>query len=306
MKKNLLTLAVAATMTVSPMAIAKEPTIGLAMAQLDTFLTLMKNGAEKAAKDKGATLQIEDANGDITKQLDQIGNLIAKKVDAIIVNPVDTDASPKITQMVTAAGIALVYVNRKPTDFAKLPASAAFVASEEKVAGDLQGKEVCKLLNNKGNVVILMGELSNEGARTRTEYAEKAVTACGIKVVDKREAKWQIPAAQDIVTNWISSGLKFDAVLSNNDDMALGAINALKATGKWTKDFVVAGVDATPTALESMKKGELKVTVFQNAAGQGGGAVDAAIKLSKKEKVERFVNIPFELVTPANMSKYMK
>ncbi len=78
------------------------------------------------------------------------------------------------------------------------------------------------------------------------------------------------------MTNWLSSGTKFDAIVANNDEMALGAINALKAAKKWTPDFVVAGIDATPDALASMKAGELKVTVFQNAAGQGSGAIDAA------------------------------
>lgn len=98
--------------------------------------------------------------------------------------------------------------------------------------------------------------------------------------------------------------MKFDAIIANNDEMALGAINALKASKKWTPQTIVGGIDATPDALASMKAGELKVTVFQNAAGQGAGSVDAALKLIKKQPVDRFVNVPFELVTPENLSKY--
>ena len=153
-----------------------------------------------------------------------------------------------------------------------------------------------------------MGDLSTEAARTRTKDIEEVIATkecSGIKILDKREGKWQIPTAQDIVTNWISSGMKFDAIIANNDDMALGAINALKSTNKWTKEYIVAGIDATPTALQSMKKGDMKVTVFQNADGQGVGAITAALKLIKKEPVDRYVNIPFELVTPSNMDKYM-
>src|SRR5262249_10213101 len=159
-------------------------------------------------------------------------------------------------------------------------------------------QEVCRVLKGKGNIVVLMGELSNEAGRQRTKDVEEVVATpeCkGMKILDRREGKWSRTNAQDIVTNWLSSGLKFDAVVANNDEMALGAINALKAAKKWTPDFMVAGVDATPDALASMKAGELKVTVFQNAAGQGTGAVDAALKLIKKQQVERFVNIPFEL-----------
>ena len=106
------------------------------------------------------------------------------------------------------------------------------------------------------------------------------------------------------MTNWLSAGLEFDAVVSNNDEMAIGAIQALKAAGRAMDSVVVGGVDATQDALAAMAAGDLDVTVFQNAAGQGQGAVDAAIKLSKGEKVESKVYIPFELVTPENLSKY--
>jgi inositol transport system substrate-binding protein len=305
MKKLLIAAAVAGSLA-SPMAHAQK--IGLAMAQLDTFLTILKNGTLEAGKKAGASVQVEDAGNDVGKQLSQIQNLIAQKVDAIIVNPVDTDATPKITKMVTDAKIPLVYVNRKPVDFDKLPAGVAFVASDEKISGTLQTQEVCRLLKGKGEVLVLMGELSNEAARTRTKDIEEVVAtkACsGIKIVDKREGAWDRTKGQDITTNWLSSGVKFDAIIANNDEMAIGAINALKAAKKWTPNSLVAGIDASPDALASMKAGDLKVTVFQNAAGQGTGAIDAAIKLIKKQPVERFVNVPFELVTPANLSKYM-
>jgi inositol transport system substrate-binding protein len=304
-KTALLSLLAAAGLSLPLAAHAQK--IGLAMAQLDTFLTILKNGTVEHGKKVGASVQVEDAQNDVGKQLSQIQNLIAQKVDAIIVNPVDTDASPKITKMVTDAKIPLVYVNRKPVDFDKLPAGVAFVASDERVSGTLQTQEVCRLLKGKGAIVVLMGELSNEAARTRTKDIEEVIATkeCnGIKIADKREGKWDRTQGQDIVTNWLSSGLKFDAVVSNNDEMAIGAINALKASKKWTPDTIVAGIDATPDALASMKAGDLKVTVFQNAAGQGSGAVDAAMKLIKKQPVDRFVNVPFELVTPANLSKY--
>ncbi|MEJ7136909.1 sugar ABC transporter substrate-binding protein [Amphibiibacter pelophylacis] len=305
MKKLILASAATAAL-LSPLAAHAEK-IGLAMAELDTFLTLLKNGTLDAAKKQGATVQVEDAQADVGKQLSQIQNFIAEKVDAIIVNPVDTDVTPKITKMVTDAKIPLVYVNRKPVDFEKLPAGVAFVASDEKVSGTLQTQQVCKLLKGKGDLLVLMGDLSNEAARTRSKDIEDVVATkecSGLKIVDKREGKWSRTSAQDITTNWLSSGVKFDAIIANNDEMALGAINALKAGRKWTPATIVAGIDATPDALVSMKAGDLKVTVFQNAAGQGAGAVISALKLAKKQPVDRFVNVPFELVTPENLSKY--
>ncbi|MCW5256236.1 sugar ABC transporter substrate-binding protein [Verminephrobacter aporrectodeae subsp. tuberculatae] len=306
MKKLFLAATAAATLLASSLVCAQK--IGVTMAQFDdTFLTILRTGISDAAKKAGASVQIEDAGGDVGKQLSQIQNMIAQKVEAIIVNVVDTDATPKMTRMALDAKIPLVYVNRKPVDFEKLPAGVVVVASDETVSGRLQAQQVCKLLGGKGSILMLLGDLSNEAARTRTKAVEDllATPECAaMKIIDKREGKWSRTQGQDITTNWLSSGLKFDAIVSNNDEMAIGAINALKATKKWTPQTVVAGIDATPDALASMKAGDLKVTVFQNAAGQGAGAIDAAIRLAKKQSVERFVNVPFELVTPANLAQY--
>jgi inositol transport system substrate-binding protein len=308
MKKHmLLPLLAAAAMTLS-MAV-KAQKVGVAMANQDTFLAYMSDALLAHGKKVGADIQMEVAGDDVGKQLSQIQNFIAQKVDAIIVNPVDTDVTPRITKLVTAAKIPLIYVNRRPADFEKLPAGVAWVASDENVSGTLQTQEVCRVMKGKGNIVVLMGELSNEAARTRTKDIENvlATKECsGIKILDKREGKWQRTAGNDITTNWVANGMKFDAIISNNDEMAIGAIQALKAARKWRPDFMVAGIDATPDALASMKAGDLKVTVFQNAAGQGAGSLDAAIKLIKKQSVDRFVNIPFELVTPDNLSRYAK
>ena len=282
--------------------------IGVTMSAFDdNFLTVLRNGMGKYAESqKDISLQFEDAQGDVGKQLNQIQNFIAQKVDAIIVNAVDTDATPKMTKLATSAGIPLVYVNRMPAD-KSLPAKVAYVGSNEVDSGTLEMKEVCKLMGGKGNILVMMGDLANQAARQRTQDIEDVIATpecSGIKILDKRTAKWQRTEGNDLMTNWISAGLKFDAVVSNNDEMALGAIQALKAS-KMLDKTIVAGVDATQDALASMKAGELKVTVFQNAAGQGQGAVDTAMKIIKGEKVPSMVWIPFELVTPANLSQYM-
>lgn len=307
MKTKLMTVAAAAILA-APLAHAEK--IGVTMASFDdTFLTILRNSITDAAKKDGATVQIEDGGNDVGKQLSQVQNMIAQKVDAIIVNAVDTDATPKITKMATAAKIPLVYVNRKPVDFDKLPAGVAVVASDEKQSGTLQARQVCKLLGGKGDLLVLMGELSNESARARTKDIEDVIATkdcSGMKIVDKREGKWSRTQGQDITMNWLSSGTKFDAIVSNNDEMAIGAINALKAARKWTPKTVVAGIDATPDGLASMKSGELKVSVYQNAVGQGAQSVAAALKLAKKQPVDRYVNVPFELVTPENMNQYAK
>ena len=309
MKRNLLAACAMALCLAAPALAEAATNIGVSMAQFDdNFLTVLRNGMQDYAKKSGdVSLQVEDAQNDVGKQLNQIQNFVAQGVDAIIVNPVDTDATPAMTQLATAANIPLVYVNRMPAD-KKLPEKVAFVGSDEKQSGTLEMTEVCKVLGGKGKILVLMGELSNQAARQRTQDVHDVIATpdcSGIAIIEQQTGNWKRTEGTDLMTNWISAGHKFDAVVSNNDEMAIGAIQALKAAGFDMKTVVVAGVDATQDALAAMKAGDLDVTVFQDAAGQGKGAVDAAVKLAKGQKVESFVWVPFELVTPANLNTYL-
>jgi inositol transport system substrate-binding protein len=312
MKKYILAAAMVALMSGSALA---ETKIGVSMAKFDdNFLTVLRNGIEAQSKTLGVEVQIEDAGNDVAKQLDQIKNFAASGVQAIIVNPVDTSATQAMSDAAAAAGIPLVYVNRQPINIDTLPDNQAFVASNEVDSGTLETIEVCNLLKAAGkteaNVYVMQGELSNQAAVQRTadiyDVIKAGKCAVTINVIDQQTANWSRDEAQNLMTNWISSGKPYDAVISNNDEMAIGAIQAMKAAGVDMKTMIVGGVDATQDALASMKAGDLDATVFQNAAGQGAGALDAAIKLAKGEAVEQKVWIPFELVTPANIDNYMK
>jgi inositol transport system substrate-binding protein len=126
-----------------------------------------------------------------------------------------------------------------------------------------------------------------------------------LNILQEQTANWSRDEAQDLMTNWLSTGEPFDAVISNNDEMAIGAIQAMKAAGISMADVIVGGVDATQDALAAMQAGDLDATVFQDAAGQGAGALDAALKLSKGEAVDTKVYIPFQLVTPANIDQFL-
>ena len=305
---RILRTACATAMLLALPAMAHATDIGVSMALFDdNFLTVLRNGMEDYAKKlDDVNLQVEDAQNDVSKQLSQIQNFVAQGVDAIIVNPVDTDATPAMTQLATKAGIPLVFVNRLPAE-EKLPEKVAFVGSDERQSGTLQMKEVCRLMGGKGNILVMMGELSNQAARQRTQdiHDVLATPECsGIKIIDQQSANWSRTQGADLMTNWLSAGHKFDAVVSNNDEMAIGAIQSLKAAGHDMNKVIVAGIDATQDALAAMKAGELDVSVFQNATGQGQGAVDTVLKLAKGEKVESFVWVPFELVTPANLAEF--
>jgi inositol transport system substrate-binding protein len=294
---------------------ASAETVGVSMAKFDdNFLTVLRNGLEEYAGTlDGVEVQIEDAQNDVARQLDQINNFIASGVDAIIVNPVDTSATQAMSDAASAAGVPLVYVNRQPINVDALPDDQAFVASDEVESGTLQTLEVCRLLAEQGvseaSIYVIMGELSNQAAVQRTQDIKDVIggTECGVAVsiIDEQTSNWSRDEAQNLMTNWLSTGTPFDAVIANNDESALGAIQALKAAGLAMEDVVVAGIDATQDALSAMQAGDLDVTVFQDAAGQGQGALDAALALARGEAVEQKVYIPFQLVTPANIGDYL-
>ncbi|HCP82617.1 MAG TPA: rhizopine-binding protein [Octadecabacter sp.] len=313
MKKILLAAGLATLMgTTSVMA----QQIGVSVARFDdNGLTVMRNGmtAFDEANDD-VSLQIEDATDDVAKQLDQINNFIASGVDAIIVNAVDTNATEAMSNAAAAAGVPLVYVNRQPVNMDTLPDGQAFVASNEIESGTLAAFQMCRDLRAAGKsggatAYMLMGQLSNQAAVQRSKDFHDVIgmDMCNfITLIDEQTANWSRDEANDLMTNWISSGEPFDAVFGNNDEMALGAIQAMKAAGISMDDVVVGGVDATSDALLSMQAGEMDVTVFQDLAGQGAGSIETAIALINGEEVDRTVFIPFKLVTPDNIGDFLQ
>ena len=312
MKKTFVAATVFATLMGSA---AMSETVGVSMALFDdNFLTVLRNGIQELADGMdGVDVQIEDAQNDVAKQLDQINNFIASGVDAIIVNPVDTSATQAMSDAAAAAGVPLVYVNRQPINLDTLPENQTFVGSNEVDSGTQETIALCDNWAAEGktevNAYVMMGELSNQAAVQRTADIHDVMAdgrcAVTINIIDEQTANWSRDEAQDLMTNWLSTGEPFDGVIANNDEMAIGAIQAMKAAGIDMASVQVGGVDATQDALVAMQAGDLDVTVFQNAAAQGGGALDAALKLAAGETVGNAVWVPFELVIPSNIEGYL-
>ncbi len=284
-----------------------RPIIGVSMAHFDdNFLTILRTAmVEHAATVPDIELQFADAQGDVGRQLSQIQNFVAQNAAAIIVNAADTSATPGMTKVARDAGVPLVYVNRRPAE-ETLPAGVVFVGSEDLQAGTLEMEELARLMKYRGNVAIMVGELASNGAQLRTSAVENVVAKYpDMKVVEKQVGNFQRERGLDLMNNWLTAGRAIDAVAANNDEMAIGAIMAIRQAGIATGKILVGGVDATPDALAELAKGTLAVTVFQNARGQARGALDAAVKLSRKEQVDSFVWIPFELVTRENYKGFL-
>jgi inositol transport system substrate-binding protein len=279
--------------------------IGVTFPILDQFLQKVADGITEEAKAQGVEVNIVAAEEKTDVQLGQVENFVSQKLDGIIVIPVDTDAAGPMTAAAQAANIPLVYVNRRPSD---LPETVPYVGSDSLVSGTLAMTELAKLASGKGNVVIIQGDPANEAAQLRTKGCQDVVAQNpGMKVIKTAAGNWYREKGQSIMENWLQSGDEINVVCANNDEMALGAINAIKAAGKTlgAGGILVGGVDATADALASMQAGELAVTVFQDAKGQGGGGLSAVVKLAKGETVESYVDIPYQLVTPDNIADFL-
>ncbi|HEY4782004.1 MAG TPA: sugar ABC transporter substrate-binding protein [Chthoniobacterales bacterium] len=293
-----------------PAQAAEKVKIGVAMALFDdVWLTLVRDAMTKWAKSHpDVELTIVDAANDTAKQTGQVENFLAQGMNAVVILPVDTAATGPMTKSVVKAGKPLVYVNRKPSN---LPKGVVYCGSNSIEAGIMNMEELGKAMGGKGNVAILMGELSNEAAIGRTDGIKKVVKEKfpDIKVVREQTGNWKRDQGKTIMENWLASGQEIKGVASNNDEMALGALQAIKAAGKLGK-VPVGGTDGSHDALESMEKGELNNTVFQDPVGQGEEAVNAAYLLVKKESNPKVVDgniwIPYQRVTKENYKSFMK
>jgi inositol transport system substrate-binding protein len=297
------TAATAAPSAGASAAPAGDVTLGVAFPNSDTFLSRVQDGMKAEATAKGIKAPvITDAKDDTAAQLTQVENFITQKVSAIIVVPVDTSAAQPMADAAKKAGIPIVFVNRNPSI-----KGVPYVGSDSLYAGTVEMTELAKLAGGKGDVLILQGQVTNEAAVQRTKGCNDVVAKNpGMKVTQTQAGDWDRAKGQSITENWIQSGaLKAgDVVCANNDEMALGAINALKAA-KLLDTVFVGGVDATSEALAAMQAGDLEVTVFQDAKGQGKGGVDAAVDLIGGKTVPDFVDIPYVLVTPANIKDFL-
>jgi len=272
----------------------------------DVFMRYALDQLTDEAKKSNVDIVAADGKRDPNEQLKQVENFITQGVDAILIHVIDQTIAPTITKECLAAGIPLVYFNRKPDDSALSLGKAVAVASPEEVAGSLEGEFVAKKLGGKGNVAILMGTMGSAPQIGRTKGSKDVLAKYpGIKVVREQTANFQRPEAVTVVENWLASGEKIDAIIANNDEMALGAVLVLEEK-KMKNKVIVTGVDATSDALKFIADKRLDMTVFQNGGAQGRGAVQTALKLINKKSVPLFTAIPFEPVSFDNYKKYMK
>lgn len=286
----------------------KSIVVGAAMPVFDDkWLSYLYDGIkEYDSEHDNVKVKMVDAKNDAGKQFSQVETFIVQQVDVILINPVETDAVGPMVDAANEADIPVVIVNRMP-DEEVMKKIYAYVGSESIEAGTIQMEKVVELLGGKGNVAILNGTLGQESVVNRTKGNKDVLEKNpDMKLVREQTGDYQRSLGMTVMENWIQAGDEIDAIVANNDEMAIGAIMALEEANK-RGDIIVAGIDGTIDALEYVKQGKLNISAFQDAYGQGKGAIEAAIKAVNGEKLDNnFINIPFELVTQDNVDEYMK
>ena len=287
----------------TPDAVNGSVTIGVTFSLIDEFIQTVADGITSEGKKLGVKVNIVQANEQTDTQLSQVENFVSQGVQAIVVEIVDPTTAEPMTQAAQAAHIPIIYVNRKPST---QDAGVPYVGSDAYIAGSLEMTQLAKDAGGKGNVVILEGDPSNEAAISRTKACNDIVAKNpGMKVTKTQAANWYRDKAQTIMENWLQTGEEIDVVCANNDEMALGAINAIKAAGKklGVGGILVGGNDATADGQAAIRDGSLDATAYQNGPAQGSQAIDAAVDLIQHKTVPAYVDVAYQLIDKANIDQ---
>ncbi|AJC65571.1 MULTISPECIES: galactose/glucose ABC transporter substrate-binding protein MglB [Dickeya] len=331
MNKKVFTLtALVASMMFGASAHAADTRIGVTIYKYDdNFMSMVRKDIEKEAKALGGVeLLMNDSQNDQSKQNDQVDVLLAKGVKALAINLVDPAAAAIVVQKAKAADVPVVFFNKEPN--AKVLASydkAYYVGTDSKESGIIQGQLIAKHWKanpswdlNKDGVIqyaLLKGEPGHPDAEARTKYVIDTLTKDGIKVqqLQMDTAMWDTAMAKDKVDAWMSgpNADKIEVLIANNDAMAMGAVEALKAHNK--SSIPVFGVDALPEALSLIKSGALAGTVLNDADNQAKATIDLAKNLALGKpaaegtnfKIEnKVVRVPYVPVDKDNLAQFTK
>jgi inositol transport system substrate-binding protein len=287
----------------------KKITIGVSLYARDQFISTLEQGILAAAEAAGVMVDSQEANNDTQKQAEQVRTFATKGYDVLIVNLVDTSTAETI--IAEAGDIPIIFVNRRPDDSILVEGKYAYVGSQEWDAGKMQSEFLATYFAGRTdpiNYVLFMGQLGLENTQQRTDSVKTELTNAGFTLnkVFEDTAKWDRATAMDMMQTFLGTGAVFDCVICNNDEMALGVIEALKAGGIDLSKVPVVGIDATDMACESVKNGEMAMTVFQDAAGQGAKCIEFAKLAAEGKLMELFGWVPFQPVTVANVADFIK
>lgn len=308
--KRLFAILMVACLILGSFAVASAETKTYKIAALmkqnaDTFVQKISDAITARATELGAEVELlmQDAEGDINKQLEQAEAMKTMGVDAVILNAVDVEGSAPIVDMFIDAGIPVIECNTLTNNSDK---ATCYVGSDDVDAGKIQAEFLKTVLPEDAKVCYMMGPIGVSPQIYRKQGIEENLfNGSKIEVLQEQTANWKRAEALALAENWLTTYQDLDAIICQNDDMAMGALEAVEAAGRKDK-VIVIGIDAIEDAKQAVKDGRLDCTVFQDAAGQGTTSVDVALECAKAGTIEHDdVMIPFVLVTKDNVDQFM-
>ncbi len=273
----------------------EEFTLGLSISTLDNpFFVTLKEGAEEAAEKVGVKLVIVDCENDPTKEAANLEDLIAKKVNALLINPTDAEAVVPSIEKANAANIPVFTVDRAAAG----GEIVSHIASDNVAGGRMAGEKLAELLGSKGKVVELEGITGTSSARERGQgFNEVMSENPDIEIVARQTADYDRAKGLSVFENILAAQPEIDGVFAHNDQMILGAIEAAEAAGR-SEEIVFVGFDAIDDAVAAVKEGKLAATIAQQPAEMGRLSVEIAAKYLKGETVDEYIPVLLSLVTP--------
>tara|TARA_R110001606_G_scaffold316730_1_gene463497 strand:- start:266 stop:1258 length:993 start_codon:yes stop_codon:yes gene_type:complete len=268
----------ALTVATNTQALAAEPIrIGAATYGLQgEFMQLWSEALENhpAVKSGDIEVTVFDGRYDALVQSNQFDSMITRQYDAILFVPIDADACVGPVIRAVSAGIPVVGSNTRCNS----DQLASFVGSNDVLAGQMVAEEVIEKIGDNGKVVVIEGPIGQSAQIDRAEGINKALAEHpGIEVLERRTANWSRAEALSLMENWLTSHQdEIDGVIAQNDEMAIGAIQAIQASGRSLDDIAVAGVDGITDALNAVQQGHM-ATILQDATAQAQGALDVAL-----------------------------
>ncbi|VBB05753.1 Hypothetical protein LUCI_0964 [Lucifera butyrica] len=283
---------------------AKKFVVGYTnLADTDVFCTSRKDAFIKYTKgDPNLEVRFTDANNDINKQLDQIDNFIAQKVNAIVIVPVDYEGIVPGVEKANAAGIPVIALGIQSHG-----GDYTFVGSKNYDAGKMQGEFMKDKLPQNAQILYLQGTNGLYHSTERWQGFKEALLdkRPDVKLLARLSGNYDRAEGMKITEDWIQTFPHFDAIIAANDQMALGALEALKTANR-LQGVMISGIDGTKDALNAIKGNEMSQSIFQDAASQAAKGYEVIQKLMKGEKPPKEVIIPFQSITKENVDKYLK
>jgi len=279
LKKALLAILAAMILPQAARAAGGPIKIGMTVPGLKfPFFVIMKNDAEKAAAKLGATIVFADAQNDSSKQAADVENFVAQGVQAILISPMTVDSLVPAIEAAVKAGIPVATVDRK----ANTDAVLVHVGADNVQGGRAAAKFIIDKLGNKGSVIELEGTPGASAANDRKAGFDEVIKKSNVKLLVSQTANFGRSEGQNVMESLIQKYPQFDAVFGANDEMIIGAVEAMSAAG--IKNKVTIGFDATPDAFQYMKEGKLNATIDQFPGKQAGDALKYLVDYVKDKK----------------------